>query len=380
MYDPEYLERGTAAWELDPTTIRTKQRSAFTRVAVSPFPVFCDVALSGWSLDIIERSRAEILGTSESQDPWGWMEKLLYAPVDGFGALFIGELNAKPDVEQFLAGALTSVTKESLSQVSISSSSVGAMGGERPKMTGFHRTHPGAPDVPVLIKFALPSEPLDSVVAEATALTLGCQLGLNVPGHHILEMNGTPALCIERFDRGGVIMGPVFHCVSAATALGIVPFTDREDPRRSYVGLRSKLKHPADAIELFRRIVLNAAVGNGDDHPWNSSLQQVGMGEWRLSPLFDVMPFLHRRMPPVFSMSIAKNGSRTGTLQNLISAGRQVAGFKRDEEAVAVIESIHSHVRCAWRGVFESHARPITDASPDRWAGVFEPNATGSAR
>ena len=39
----------------------------------------------------------------------------------------------------------------------------------------------GAPPKPVLLKFALPSERTDTVVAEATALTLASELGIRVP-------------------------------------------------------------------------------------------------------------------------------------------------------------------------------------------------------
>ena len=38
-----------------------------------------------------------------------------------------------------------------------------------------------------------------------------------------------------------------------------IVFRNRDDQRRSYVLLRSKLKQAGDALELYRRIVLNAA-------------------------------------------------------------------------------------------------------------------------
>jgi hypothetical protein len=44
LYDPDYLSLGSAAWELDPTGIRNKQRSAHVHVGVTPPPVFCDLA------------------------------------------------------------------------------------------------------------------------------------------------------------------------------------------------------------------------------------------------------------------------------------------------------------------------------------------------
>lgn len=98
-----------------------------------PFPVFCDIALSGWSLDAQKRRSATFLGAeaAKNKEPWGWWERLLYAPVDGFGVLFVGHLNEKPDALMALNDALKAVTKASLAQPAQDSLS-GAMGGERP--------------------------------------------------------------------------------------------------------------------------------------------------------------------------------------------------------------------------------------------------------
>lgn len=373
LYDPEYLALGKAAWELDPTGIRNKQRSAFTRVGPVPFPLFCDIALSGWSLDALKKRAATFLGAdaAKNEEPWGWWERLLYAPDDGFGALFVGNINDKPDASPALNDALKSVTKASLAQPTQDSSS-GAMGGERPKMALYVDENKGASPRPVLVKFALPSERTDSVVAEATALTLASELGMRVPPHKVEWFNDVPALSIERFDRGAGFNGPVYHCVSAATVLDLAPGSDVEDPKRSYVQLRSKLKRPSDAAELYARIVLNAAVGNTDDHPWNTSLRQVGLGDWELSPLYDVMPFFARGGVPVFRMDIARHRpSRSATRANLSAAGRHIAGL--DEAAAwGVVENIVAYVRHNWRRVFNEHGERHAGAQPDAWACVFE--------
>jgi serine/threonine-protein kinase HipA len=229
--------------------------------------------------------------------------------------------------------------------------------------------------MPVIIKFALPGERQDNVVAEATALTLASELGLTVPRHQVLSFGGVAALEVERFDRDAA--GRAFHGVSAATALNIPPLTDPEDFRRNYVALRSKLREPADARELFKRIVLNAAVGNNDDHPWNTSLLQTGFRTWRLSPLYDVQPFHARQGAPAFRMAVLKNGSRSGSPENLMTAGKQIAGFRRDEDCVEVIATIEQHVRSRWRAVFETHAK-LVDAKAGDWAHVFEPDQNTS--
>ena len=366
-YSTEYLALEEAAWELDPSTIRVKGKSAFARVGTIPFPVFCDVALSGWSHITLEKRREDLFGKEAGTQPWGWWERLLYAPADGFGALFVGEREAKPRSEAVLADALTKVTHESL-KAFLEDSSSGAMGGERPKIAA--RGTMGDSQVPVIFKFALPNERMDNVVAEATALSLATELGLRVPKHQVVRIGDVYALQVERFDRDGE--GHAFHCVSAATALNIPPMTDPEDPRRNYVELRSKLREPADAMELFKRVVLNGAVGNNDDHPWNTSLMQIGLRTWRLTPLYDVQPFHAGKGTPAFRMAILKTGARLGTRENLISAGKQIGGLKKDEECAQVIDEVHRHVRSRWRTLFEQHAREV-DAKADDWVTVFEP-------
>jgi serine/threonine-protein kinase HipA len=368
VFDAAYLDQGQAALELDPAYIRVKQRSPFIRTGVAPPPVFCDVALSGWSLDVLQRQRRALTGSSEA---WGWWERLLYAPADGFGALFVGHVTDKPPSEQLLFQALGKVSPEALQRAQLDSSS-GAMGGERPKIAALFDDKAMGRQVPVLLKFPLPGERTDTVVAEATALTLALELGLNVPAHAVVPTNDMPALRIARFDRDPQARDLALHCVSAATALGLTPPHDRDDARRSYPQLRSRLRHPGDALELFRRIVLNAAVGNTDDHPWNTSLRQAGLGDWRLSPLYDVLPYFHRQGTPVFSMAIRRSGTRLGSMENLVAAGLELAGLQADE-ARGVIESTGQLVRSRWRDVFERHAGGLPQANSQEWAHVFEP-------
>jgi serine/threonine-protein kinase HipA len=373
-YDKDYLERGDDAWELDPCDIRLKRRKAFKRQGATPFPVFCDVALSGWSSDVLEENRSDFLGHRAGAEPWGWWEKLLYAPIDGFGALSVGESGAKPVVADLLTQALSSqVTRKSWSEVALKPSS-GAMGGEKPKVTACAWSTAGALLImPVLFKFAVPSQRPDSVIAEATALTLADELGLGVPEHSVASIAGVPALSIARFDRGLGGDGPVFHCISASTALGLPSVNDDDDPRRSYVALASILKKSGDAMTLFRRIVLNAAVGNGDDHPGNTSLRQMGLQKWELSPLYDVMPCFHRNGVPAFKMAINRNGTRRGSRQNLVMAGQQIAGLQ-PAQAEAAIDEVFTQVRNRWRQVFGCHSRGLPFARADDWRSVFEPD------
>ena len=152
----------------------------------------------------------------------------------------------------------------------------------------------------------------------------------------------------------------------------MTPGSDVEDPKRSYVRLRSRLKRPADAQELFCRIVLNAVVGNTDDHPWNTSLRQVGLGDWELSPLYDVMPFFERQGVPAFRMDIARQRrSRAANRANLVAAGAHIAGLDAPQ-AWLTVQRTSAYVRDHWRRVFAVHSERHADARLDDWAQVFE--------
>jgi serine/threonine-protein kinase HipA len=372
-YDASYLALGSQAWALDPAFLKTKQRSPFTRVGSTPPPVFCDIALSGWSRDALQARASQFLhGSSKPDEPWGWWERLIYAPADGFGALFVGEPDEKPNLDAALHEAWSAMIHRPFASLAIETSS-GAMGGERPKFAAFRSdsTDPNAPPVPVVLKFALPSERPDSVVAEATALTLAKGLGLRVPRHQVQWFNDLPALCIDRFDREPGLAGPVHHCVSAATALDLVEGSDVDDPRRSYVLLRSRLKQTGDPLELYKRMVLNAVVGNSDDHPWNTSLRQLGLGAWELSPLYDVLPFFHRAGIPVSRMSITRARARAASRANLIIAGREIAGLDT-APADQVIGDTIAYVQTHWRAIFQEHAASADHTVADDWARVFE--------
>ncbi|MFG6429123.1 type II toxin-antitoxin system HipA family toxin [Roseateles sp. LYH14W] len=366
MFDRDYLALGPQAWELDPTGLRTKQRSPFVRVGSVPFPVFCDVALSGWTLDLLKKNTSLAAG---GEEPWGWWERLLYAPDDGFGALFVGESSGRPDTVGPITRALQNLTRDSLTEGPLATSS-GAMGGERPKVALCFELDDGR-FMPTLLKFALPNERFDSVIAEATALTLAAGLNMRVPEHRVMWFNDVPALAIERFDRAGRDE-QLWHCVSAATALDLVPGADVEDPKRSYVRLRSKLKRVEDTRELFERIILNGAVGNTDDHPWNTSLRQLGLGEWELSPLYDVLPFSERQGVPASSMDLTnRRPSRAATRANLVAAGKQIAALD-EQDVLQRIDRTTTYVRENWRRVFEAHSQPAKEVPVEDWKRVFE--------
>ncbi len=357
-YLDSYLALGDEASELDPHWIASKTRSPFSQVFQVAPGVFADLAVTGWSYEVLKKHYP-------GSDSWTWWDRIVNAPMDNFGALCVGDPDQKIDLSEQALDELDGLTREDLARFQSDTSS-GFMGGERPKIcvTGYgHRA---------IVKFPGKGEADDLAIAEATALTLARELGLNVPDHRVIRYSKQtmPALYIHRFDRPH---GTDFlQCVSGATAIGIEPNTVREDRRRSYLALRSKLGHPDDWRELFSRIVLNAAVGNGDDHPWNHSLRQLGRKDWRLSPLYDVMPNPNRNGITTFAMSIGPRGERAATIENLVRLGRLLCRMSADE-ARGEIARVFDHVAARWRDVFAAHADAVAEkVDLDKWQVSFQ--------
>ena len=373
-FDSTYL-RSETALELDPHWCRTLSKSAFKYIGTSPPGAFADVALSGWTFDIARRALS-------GQRQWTWWDRLVLAPENGFGALSVGDLAAKPDLKSEFILEAVRLTPSILRALNNDSSS-GAFGGERPKLpiTADGREW--------ILKFPALGDNGDLAIAEATALSLGRQCGLKVPNHYVIQLSAStsPALMIERFDRSG--SSPI-QAVSAATALGLGTNTDIDSPKRSYRQLRSLIREPGDDLELYKRMVLNAIVHNGDDHPWNHSLVQLGRGRWALSPLYDVTPFLQAKHPCVHRMDLisppfskpVRGQDRINPLRRisdvptLLLAGHQIAGLDA-EASLILIEKMATHVAHHWRDVFNKHANSRLQnealrASPERWATSFE--------
>lgn len=226
-----------------------------------------------------------------------------------------------------------------------------SMGGARPKATieDENRLWLG--------KFPAKSDRVNLQRIEFATLELGRRCGLNVAHARLQSVGTSDVLMLQRFDRehadSGTATGYLrFGLVSGLTVLDCGDsHLDRE--RWSYPLLADNLrrwsdKPEADCVELFRRMVFNAAVTNNDDHPRNHALLHRQKG-WRLSPAYDLVP------TPVISqerrdlaLTVGRYG-RTASIYNLLSqAGR--FGLA-EEDARAEINRMIAVLR-NWREIF----------------------------
>jgi len=118
-------------------------------------------------------------------------------------------------------------------------------------------------------------------IAEAFGLTVAAPLRYG---------NGT--LFIPRFDRT-TVPGQVFlhGQESLVSAMGIAEFGRRGHHEDYLAMVQACSDDPAaDTLEYVLRDVLNAAMGNPDNHGRNTALSKSASGGIRLSPLYDFAP------------------------------------------------------------------------------------------
>ena len=222
-----------------------------------------------------------------------------------------------------------------------------SMGGARPKAT----IEDG--DRLWLGKFPEKGDRCNLQRIEYATLELARRCGVNVCRARLQPVAGKDVLMLERFDR--LYTGKGYLRFGVASGLTILDcedsYLDRE--RWSYPLLAENLRRWAasperDCVELFRRMVFNAAVTNNDDHPRNHAVLHREQG-WRLSPAYDLVPMplasLERRD---LALTVGNYG-RTASVYNLLS---QCARFGLTTEAARKeIDSIVNVVR-GWREYF----------------------------
>jgi serine/threonine-protein kinase HipA len=113
------------------------------------------------------------------------------------------------------------------------------------------------------------------------------QAGLQMTDCRLLEENGRAHFMTRRFDR---VNGS--QRLHMQTLCGLAHFDYNKPGLYTYeqafqVLLKLRLPHPA-VEELYRRLVFNVVARNQDDHTKNISFLMNPVGEWGLSPAYDV--------------------------------------------------------------------------------------------
>nr|WP_255425055.1 HipA domain-containing protein [Providencia sp. wls1943] len=217
---------------------------------------------------------------------------------------------------------------------------------------------------------------------EHATLRLAHSAGLNVPETRLEEVgSGNFAMLIKRFDRVGA--GHTTgrrHFISGLTLMNIHEMSSIES---SYAALADAMRHYLDANhlredlkELYRRMIFNIFVNNDDDHLRNhgfvlteypeqiptverKTLNNPVILQWRLSPLYDVVPRPSHSQYRRLHLGVGEFGKEV-TLNNALSWCERF-GLNRNQ-AIDEINKIWLVVR-EWRNYFEDYG--ITGADID---------------
>ena len=359
-YGDRYLERRDAV-TLDPFELPLDNRlREFTAFKGVPGAVR-DASPDYWGRKVIEHRLHRAAGDLEEID------YMVQGPADGGGYLsFSSELPLKPTARKFnrthqlaeLIQAAEDIEEgKAVPQHLLDELEPGtSMGGMRPKATieEGERLWIG--------KFPAKGDPFNLPRVECATLELARRAGIDAARARIQVVGPRDVLMIERFDREHSPKGYFrYGMVSAMTMVGADESISSR-PRWSYLLLADQLrrwstKPDADRVELFRRMVFNAAVTNDDDHPRNHAALRSAKG-WQLSPAYDIVParrlsLEHRDL----ALTVGDHG-RTASIFNLVS---QCARFGLSpDEARKMIDAIVAVVG-TWREVFEEHGVAAKD-------------------
>ncbi|WP_174502105.1 type II toxin-antitoxin system HipA family toxin [Acidiphilium sp. C61] len=188
---------------------------------------------------------------------------------------------------------------------------------------------------PCILKMKAADDGVDVQRLEAACLSVARSAGIETPWHTVVEVNGQSALIIERFDRDGEIRVPF---TSAATVMEEPP-SSYDNTGASYASV-SVMARRAGILDcsrdLFRRLLLNCFLNNTDDHLHNHGFIRVG-GQWKLSPVFDVVTQRRRALVLRPAKDVSAEANPTTAL-----TAHTAFGIDRDEA-----QAIHDEVKMA---------------------------------
>ncbi len=149
----------------------------------------------------------------------------------------------------------------------------------------------------VVLKFEQPITYPGIVELEALSLDMHRHFGFEVPRYWTTQLNGIPAIAIERFDRDEN-HAPLFtESVYSVIASGNPEILNHYD--FTYDGIVKALANPNIRLvtdpdtaraHIFKRLMAALITGNGDLHLENLSLLQQGNGDIGFSPVYDPTP------------------------------------------------------------------------------------------
>ncbi len=350
VYGRRYLARGDAL-PIDPVALPLNDAAKATTSLGGMFGVIADASPDDWGRYVIDRA----YGPQTSP-----VDYLLKSQQDHVGHLaFSASADELPQWLEpwdhtWLEDACRAVSALELSrplppELERQLIPNTGLGGARPKITIAEGTGQW------LVKFPARRDASDLPMArlEAAALSLAQRCGIESARHEVRVVGNTDVLMVRRFDRSRREDGWLRDAfLSARTLLDNGQSAQQYSFFGSYPRLarelgRLSLRSTADRRDLFRRMVFNAVIGNGDDHDRNHGMlaDEARPDGYRLSPAFDIVP---ARRPPLIRQQALGVGDfgAWSTRENMLSGA---SSFDLDEaSANAVIDEVEQSALDQW--------------------------------
>ncbi len=332
-YAKAYIENAKA-FALDPINlplngnIQVKHR---TRETPAMFGVMLDAGPDEWGRRWLTKTR--------QPPPITEVEFLLAASGEGVGALhFTPELNApvRPPSErpfdslvhlQHIASDIDAGREvdRALEPYFFHGSGIG---GARPKSLIEHDGREW------IAKFNRDSDLVDMCRVELASMRIARDAGIEVPDVELTQTDRGPVLLVERFDQGP---NAQHHLVSVSSLINKFNITEVDESTMSYPGitqLGKRIGHlTADlGADVFRRMLVNVAIGNTDDHLRNHAfIKRASASDYSFSPAYDIVPQLS--LQGSHAIAIGPFGS-TPTVDNIESAALRMGVAKELAHAI----------------------------------------------
>ena len=340
-YDNDFLQT-----ELEISPIKLPLQRGVVELPRDPFEglagVFNDSLPDGWGRLLFDRMlRSEGILPSEVTP----LDRLAHVGLHGLGAL-VYEPDKSPNFDDEIIDldVLASQTKEVLEGnsdeviaelLALNGSSAGArpkaligVDKERKNISfGAHQLSDGFE--PWMVKFPNSQDGNDSGAIEYVYALMATEAGIAMPNVHLFSsQKGNGYFAVKRFDREGNKRLHM-HTVSGLIHSNFrFPSLDYED----LLSLTSYLTKDIREVEkMFRLAVFNVMAHNQDDHAKNFSFLMNELGEWKLSPAYDLT---FSNGPGGEQSTMVLGEGRNITLQHLLKLGKEAQLSKNFIESV----------------------------------------------
>lgn len=358
---------------IDPFSLPLSDRSIETARLEGLHGALRDASPDGWGRLVIDRA----LGRSDLDE----LDYLLEGPEDRFGALGFGPETDPPAAgrsynrslqlrelrdaaRRIEAGESPATFPDNLQALVAPGTS---LGGARPKAVVEDQ------DGLWIAKFPSRADRWNNAVVEGAMLSLARRCGIQTPSTRIERLGDESILLLKRFDREKVEGG--YHRHRGLSGLTILDadesVTDRA--RWSYLLLADELQRRSarpvdDKVELFRRMVFNALISNGDDHPRNHALI-APRHSWQLAPAYDLTP--QPSSSQQRELALATTLSSRGARRSSLLSGAPRFGLSTGD-ATKIINDLKSRVAGEWEAEIRRQGGSGADADAVRSAFVYE--------